>query len=414
MYDELLKKLTEERQRLWHEYSTDLASADTSKLTAEERQKFDNMDTTFADLDKRIAFVKEQSERSAAADDARGAVPGRTTAGNGAEPTIDQKLVSWMRDPESRQRTFDVQMPAMNGADEQRTLSVGTGTAGGVTVPSTFAPELYRFLIQNSAIRQTNVKVIQTENGDKLIYPMYSAYPSEATIVGEGAAIGTNDPTFSAATLSAYKFGTLWQITNELLQDSAYNLIGEMAFAFGRALANGEGKKFVLGAGATEPQGFLTAAGTVYQVTGGTPAVNGPTYANLVDTMHKVIPQYRLNASWVFNDSTLGLLRKIVDGNQRPLWQPGLNGFGTDVPDTILGKPYVVDPYMPSAASNATSIAFGDFSGFLIREIPSVRLERSDDYAFNQDLVTFRILHRVDSALIDTHGAIATYKGGTA
>ena len=413
---------------MWSEYRHELESYDSATATAETRQKLDDMDSRLSDLDKRLKTVTDQAAIEATNAEAREGVErhiraeGRDGRNEHGWTPFEQAL----RAPkgESRNVGFDIDLRGLAGNKdgfekraeeyEQRVMGVTSFSAGDALVPSEFSPILYRYLIANSAIRQTNARVITTATGDNYIQPSYTAFSSEATIVTAGSAIGANDPTFTSATLSAYKFGTLWQVQYELLQDSAYDLIGELGFQFGRALGNGEGKKFVLGTGSSEPTGVVHAAGTTYQIVGGTPAANGPTYANLVDTMHKVIAPYRLNSYWMFNDKTLGVLRKLTDSNARPLWQPGLQGFAVDVPDTLLGKPYVVDPYVPDVGTSATSIVFGDFAGFMIREVAGIRLERSDDYAFNQDLATFRILHRVDSNLIDTNGAIATYKGGTA
>ena len=49
---------------------------------------------------------------------------------------------------------------------------------------------------------------------------------------------------------------------------------------------------------------------------------------------------------------------------------------------------------------------------YYIRDVRELRFERSDDYAFNQDLVTFRALLRTDGDLIDATGAIKHYLGG--
>lgn len=422
----MLQRLSEQRQKIWHEYRHELENYDVETATAESRQKLDRMDGDLSDLDKRIQTIKSEADREQAANEARNVNVAQRKPSTDEHPSGWSPLERALRTPKDEVRGaigFEIDFRGVSGPVrdfekraeryEERVMGVTTPSSGGALVPSEFSPLLYRYLIQNSAIRQTNVRVITTDTGDNYIQPSFSAFSSEATIVSAGAAIGANDPSFTSATLSAYKFGTLWQVQYELLQDSAYDLLNELAFQFGRALANGEGKSFLLGASGG-PSGILPNAGTVYQVVGGTPAANGPSYNNLVDTMHKVIPPYRLNSNWMFNDQTLAALRKITDSNGRPLWQAGLAGFGTDVPDTLLGKPYVIDPYMPNIGVGATSIVYGDFSGALIREVAGVRLERSDDYAFNQDLATFRILHRVDCSLIDTHGALATYKGGTA
>jgi hypothetical protein len=41
-----------------------------------------------------------------------------------------------------------------------------------------------------------------------------------------------------------------------------------------------------------------------------------------------------------------------------------------------------------------------------------VRFERSDDYAFNSDLVTYRAIIRADGLTIDQTGAIKVFAGG--
>jgi HK97 family phage major capsid protein len=420
----MLQKLTEQRQRVWGEYKHDLENYDAATATSETRAKFDKMDEALSDLDRRLEQIKAEADRESVAAEARSAA--EKVARPDVEARNDGGMTSFekaLRDPENRRVGFDLDMRGIQGPAkdfekraakyEERVLSVGTFTAGGALVPTEFSPLLYKYLIENSAIRNTNVRVITTDSGDNYVQPSFSAFSAEATIVTAGSSIGPADPTFTSATLSAYKFGTLWQVQYELLQDSAYDLLSELAFQFGRALANGEGKAFLLGASGG-PSGVVPNLGTVYQVVGGTPAANGPSYANLVDTMHKVIPPYRINSTWMFNDKTLAVLRKLVDTVGRPLWQPGIAGIGQYIPDTLMGKPYVIDPYMPSIGVGATSIVYGDWSGAMIREVSGLRLERSDDFAFDKDLATFRILHRADCALIDTHGALASYKGGTA
>ena len=69
---------------------------------------------------------------------------------------------------------------------------------------------------------------------------------------------------------------------------------------------------------------------------------------------------------------------------------------------------------MPTVATNGTSIAFGDFRPYFIRDVLGVRFERSVDYAFANDLNTYRAILRTDGRLLDLTGAIATYKGGSA
>jgi HK97 family phage major capsid protein len=83
-------------------------------------------------------------------------------------------------------------------------------------------------------------------------------------------------------------------------------------------------------------------------------------------------------------------------------------------PDTLLGKPIRTDPFMPAMATGAKSVAFGDMSQYFVRLAGGVRFERSDDYAFNTDLVTFRALIRGDGVLVDQTGAVKHFIGNAA
>jgi HK97 family phage major capsid protein len=50
-------------------------------------------------------------------------------------------------------------------------------------------------------------------------------------------------------------------------------------------------------------------------------------------------------------------------------------------------------------------------SQYFVRMAGGVRFERSDDFAFNTDLVTFRALLRADAALVDLTGAVKVFVG---
>ena len=66
---------------------------------------------------------------------------------------------------------------------------------------------------------------------------------------------------------------------------------------------------------------------------------------------------------------------------------------------------------MAALGSGNASIIFGDFSTYFIRDVGSVRVERSDDFAFTTDLTTWKATLRTDGDLIDTTGSIALYVG---
>jgi HK97 family phage major capsid protein len=83
-----------------------------------------------------------------------------------------------------------------------------------------------------------------------------------------------------------------------------------------------------------------------------------------------------------------GAIRKRVDSQNRQLSEPSVQ---VDQPDMLLGYSVYCDPNMGAVGTGAsTAIAFGDWSPFVIAEVGTVRLERSTDYAFANDLITYR------------------------
>ena len=106
------------------------------------------------------------------------------------------------------------------------------------------------------------------------------------------------------------------------------------------------------------------------------------------------------------NDTTAAIVRRIKNADGLYAWQPSTQ---IGAPDTILGKPVFIDPYVVSPAANAESIFFGDWSQFFVRYAGGYRFERSDDFAFGNDLVSFRAILRADGALVDLTGAVKSF-----
>jgi HK97 family phage major capsid protein len=225
---------------------------------------------------------------------------------------------------------------------------------------------------------------------------------STAAIVAEAASIGVSDPAFGQASLGAYKYGVMVQVSRELVDDTGIDLQGYLAEETGRALGNAIGAHLVAGTGTSQPRGVITDASL--GVTTGTGVAGVPSADNLIDLYYSVIAPYRNSpsAAWLIKDSTIGALRKIKDTTGQYIWQPGLT---TGAPDLLLGKPVYTDPNVPATGVNAKSVLFGDFSRYFVRLAGGVRFERSDEYAFGNDLITYRALLRGDGALMDTSGA---------
>lgn len=387
-------ELKQERARLVGEARDIINQAEKANrdFDAQESETYDRIDAEIAALTKRIERQEQADQRDR--DAAVPPTPNPDRGDGGGESLEDQFRALGRGDRRSVVVTF-------NGQDVQRgrrDLVVGTPTAGGDTVPESFVGRLYEFLTERSAIRQTNVTVLTTASGEPLQVPKVTAQGA-AALVAEGDSLAEDDPEFDQVTLNAYKYGQLMQVSSELIADTGVNLLDFLARDAGRALGEASGAHFIDGDGSSKPTGILEDS------TEGVEA-NAPaaiTADEIIDLYFSVIGPYRRNSFWVMNDSTLALLRKLKDQDDQYLWEPSLrNG----VPDRILGRPIVTDHNMPAVAANAKSVVFGDFSGYYIRDVGAMRFERSDQYAFDKDLVTFRSIMRTDGKLVDTTGAV--------
>ena len=297
---------------------------------------------------------------------------------------------------------------------EQRDLSKLTNAAGAFTVPTSFYDQLQEHLIEVSGVLQAGPTVLNTTSGESIQIPKTLTHTTAPAIVLEAGAILEADPTFGQVTLGAFKYGRMVQVSTELVTDTGVDLQGYLARSVGRALGNAFGSDLVIGVGTTTPRGVIidAAAGVTgpagTTVTFGNQATVGQGFDLLISLYHSVISPYRNSPScaWVMNDTTASLVRRIKNTAGDYAWQPSLT---VGAPDQILGKPVYIDPFVASPAANAESIAFGDWSTYFVRYAGGIRFERSDDFAFGNDLVSFRALLRGDGALVDLTGSIKTF-----
>lgn len=404
---EFIERAHEARNKAWEEAKAllDAAGSENRDLDASEQESFDRLN---ADIDARDARIKELlsvEEREAKAAEARQ----RFDELSREAPAEARQIV------EARQSDNDTLRKIMAGElrgasfkGEARDLTVGSATGGGNTVPTSFRAQLLEHMIETSAIRQTRASVLTTTSGEDIQFPKTTAH-STAALIGEGSPITESDPAFGQVTLGSYKYALIVQTSRELLDDSAVDLVGYLARQAGRAIGNASGAHFATGTGSAQPNGIVTAASL--GKTGGTGNVGVPTTDELLDLYYSVIAPYRRNGEWQMSDVTAKEIRKLKDLDGQYVWAPGLLA---GEPDSLLGRPVIINTDIADAALSAKSVVFGDHSAYQIRDVNGVDVARSDDFAFNSDLVTWRFLFRTDGDLLDTSGAVKYFVGGAA
>ena len=186
------------------------------------------------------------------------------------------------------------------------------------------------------------------------------------------------------------------KVSEELLNDSVFDLESYIAREFARRIGTKEEEAFFTGDGTGKPLGILAASGGAE--TGVTAAsATTVTADELMDLFYSLKSPYRKNAVWILNDSTIKAIRKLKDNNGQYLWQPSLVA-GT--PDTILGRPVKTSAYMPAIAAGAKTIAFGDFSYYWIADRQGRSFKRLNELYAANGQVGFLGSQRVDGKMI--------------
>jgi HK97 family phage major capsid protein len=176
----------------------------------------------------------------------------------------------------------------------------------------------------------------------------------------QGTKTETTGLTYGLEELPVTELYALIDISNQMLEDAAFDMQAEITNESSEQFAVKEGAEFVSGTGVGQPEGILTNADVGFTVSGTAATIadaNGVA-DGIIALKHAVKSAYARNANWVLNRTTLGSVRTLKDSNKRYIWMPGIQNAA---PNTIDGDPYVEMPDMPSEGAGAFPMAYGDF-----------------------------------------------------
>lgn len=289
-------------------------------------------------------------------------------------------------------------------------MSTTTPAEGGYTVPSEIAAMVVDSLKAFGGMREV-AQVITTAGGNALNWPTSDGTSEVGEIVAENAAATGADITFGTVAVNPYKYSSKKiALPVELIQDSAIDVVQFVVNRLAQRLGRITNQHYTTGTGTGQPFGVMARAAT--GKTGTTGQTLTVTYDDLIDLIHSVNSAYRARgARFMLRDTTVAAIRKLKDTSGRPIWNPGDNeSISGGTPSTICGYAYTVNEDVAAMAANAKSIAFGDFSQFVIRDVAgSTSLRRFDDSAFALNgQVGFCGWMRTGSNLLDT-AAVKVY-----
>ena len=383
-----INELRTKRATAWEAAKAFLDSHRNDKgvLSAEDDATYSRMESEITDLGKEISRM----ERLDAMDKEMSRATSTPLTAKPEAPKTDTKVG---RASDAYRDAFWNHARKRDSYEIRNALQVGTDSEGGYLVPDTFEKKLITSLEEENVIRK-HAHVFTTSNGSHKI-PVVSSRGTAALVDEEGQ-IPESDDVFGQQLIGAHKISTLIKVSEELLNDSAFDLESYFATEFARRIGNAEEAAFLSGNGSGKPTGILAdVGGAEIGVTAA--SETAITADELIDLFYSLKSPYRKKAIWVLNDRTIKAIRKLKDSNGQYLWQPALHEGEFD---TILGKRIYTSPYAPELGAGAKSIAFGDFSYYWIGDRQGVAFKRLNERYAETGQVGFLASKRVDGKLI--------------
>jgi HK97 family phage major capsid protein len=381
-------ELREKRAKAWEAAKSFLdAKRDANGLlSAEDTSSYEKMESDVIALGKEIDRLDRQTALDAELSKAI-----NTPIKNKPDSRDDEEKTG--RASDAYKGAFWNAVRGKINADAQNALSVGVDTEGGYLAPDEFERDIIEGLADENILRSIS-HVIQTSSGERKI-PIVAAH-GEASWVEEGALIPESDEAFGQVTLGAYKLATLIKVSEELMQDSMFNLEQFIAKEFARRIGEKEEEAFFSGDGSGKPTGILAnVGGAEVGVTAESPTAI--TLDNVLDLFYSLKAPYRRKAVFIMNDATIKTIRKLKDSTGQYLWQPSIKDAS---PDTILNRPLYTSAYMPTPVAGAKTVLFGDFAYYWIADRQGRVFRRLNELYAATAQVGFIATQRVDAKLI--------------
>jgi HK97 family phage major capsid protein len=377
---DITKTLHEQYRNDWEEAKSLLASAADEKreLSAEEEARWtslnDSMTARKSKMDQ-VAAAEERSEKIGALAERALKVENAVKADN------DGDVLRAIATGEKRRAQF-----------EMRALA-----SAAATVPVTFADFVVVALTEGNPIYDGATK-LRTTTGEQITLPRVTANQT-AGFVTEGSTITPADPTISSITLYANKIASLTLLSNELVRDAGFDILGTVGRQAGAQIAFIAGSAMTLGTGTVLPQGFVSAAtGLSTAVKGGTVTATFFDALDLATVLYTLAPSYRnTNTVWHASTTAVSKLRKLQDLNGQFVFQPAM---AAGQPDTLMGYRLKENVHMAAVASASKSVAIIHEPSYYVRELP-IEVASSQDYLFNTNQTALRTLYGVDGNIPD-------------
>jgi HK97 family phage major capsid protein len=356
-----LKALKEKRNALIQEMSTlaDTVDKEVRSFSKAELSRISEIKAEVAALDSTIEGVKEVRSLAKVEDEGKG-----------------EKQHMELKDKEFEIRGMEQFLRGQYGEERRALTDANTaegiggegGTAGqqGVTIPENVYGEIIELLGENAPVFEMarkfpsvtgNLKIAREDGQD------------DEGFIGETLDATKLKPVLKAVTLKQKRVAAALQLTNQLVNDSAVDIVEYSTRRLSRSAAKAIERGILIGAksGEEADDTFRPIIGDANVLTHTVAAVDELTVEEILDIYGTLNPAYLDGAAWIVSRAVFNKMLKLKDGDGSYLVfrtiVEGRPGY------TLLGCPVYVSDVLKD---NATSqVVFGNITegyGMLIKK----------------------------------------------
>lgn len=356
-----LKALKEKRNSLIEEMNTlaDVADKEVRGFNEAELSRMSEIKAEVAGLDSTIESIKEVRSLAQSEDHEEGEKEHMELEGKELEVRGMEQFLRGQYGEERRALT-----------DANTTDGVGTegGTAGqqGVTIPENVYGEIIELLGENAPVFEMARKFPSVTGNLKIAR---EGDQDDEGFIGETLDATKLKPMLKAVTLKQKRVAAALQLTNQLVNDSAVDIVGYSTRRLSRSAAKAIERGILIGAKSSEDADdtFRPIIGDAGVLTHTVAAIDALTVEEILDIYGTLNPGYLDGAAWIVSRAVFNKMLKLKDGDGSYLVfrtiVEGRPGY------TLLGCPVYVSDVLKD---NATSqVVFGNISegyGMMIKK----------------------------------------------
>lgn len=259
-----------------------------------------------------------------------------------------------------------------------------TKSAGAVIPTTTFNGVLDNIRKQTGIISKVRVLNIP----GKMVIPQ-SQIIEGATWHTEGEEIGDTTKTPTNITLSGYELAKLFSMSVATQSMSIKEFEQYLTIELGNAMSTTLNDAILHGTGTGQLTGVIQ--GTTWDGSNSKEYAEATVFSDLVQGMSLLSSNFRQNACWFLNSTTLYKILSKVDTNGNPVFT---QGTAESPVMKLMGKEIVIDDYIEE-----DTILFGDASYYFLNFSSPVTITRSEDAGFTKASILYRAISVVDGKL---------------